>query len=186
MECACHLFNLGGSREIICCIMAVQRNYLAVNVEIVDKYDIKILNALQADGRISNKDLAARVALSPAPCWRRVDALHKSGVINGYSAIINQEKLGLNITAFAQITLENHHPETVAVFDRSIQSLAEILECHATSGEYDYLLKIVTIDMNSYNRILYEQILTIPAIRSVNTSFSMIQKKKTAHLPIID
>ncbi|KAA3639049.1 MAG: Lrp/AsnC family transcriptional regulator [Proteobacteria bacterium] len=152
----------------------------------MDKYDRKILKVLQSEGRISNKDLAQEVALSQAPCWRRVDALQKSGLIKGYTAIVDQEKVGLNITAFAQITLDNHHPETVQHFDRSIQQWPEILECHATSGEYDYLLKIVTRDMNSYNHLIYEKILTLPSIRSVNTSFSMQQKKRTSHLPISD
>ena len=143
----------------------------------MDKYDRDILKVLQSEGRISNKDLAQKVALSQAPCWRRVDALQKSGLIKGYTAIVDQEKVGLNITAFAQITLDNHHPETVQRFDQGIQQWPEILECHATSGEYDYLLKIVTRDMNSYNHLIYDKILTLPSIRSVNTSFSMKQKK---------
>lgn len=152
----------------------------------MDKYDREILKVLQSEGRISNKDLAKQVALSQAPCWRRVNALQKSGLIKGYTAIVDQEKVGLNITAFAQITLDNHHPETVQYFDQGIQQWPEILECHATSGEYDYLLKIVTRDMNSYNHLIYDKILTLPSIRSVNTSFSMQQKKRTSHLPISD
>ena len=152
----------------------------------MDKYDREILKVLQSEGRISNKDLAQKVALSQAPCWRRVDALQKSGLIRGYTAIVNQEKVGLNITAFAQITLDNHHPETVQQFDRGIQQWPEILECHATSGEYDYLLKIVTRDMNSYNHLIYDKILMLPSILSVNTIFSMQQKKRTSHLPISD
>lgn len=150
----------------------------------MDKYDREILNVLQSEGRISNKALAKKVALSQAPCWRRVDALQKSGLIKAYTAIVDQEKVGLNITAFAQVTLDNHHTETVQRFDRGIQQWPEILECHATSGEYDYLLKIVTRDMNSYNHLVYDKILSIPSIRSVNTSFSMQQKKRTSHLPI--
>ncbi len=152
----------------------------------MDKYDRKILKVLQSEGRISNKALAEQVALSQAPCWRRVEALQKSGVITGYTAIVSQEKLGLNLTAFAQITLDNHHPDTVKRIDEGIQQWPEILECHATSGEYDYLLKIVTQDMNSYNQLIYDKILMLPSIRSVNTSFSMQQKKRTSQLPISD
>ncbi len=152
----------------------------------MDLYDKKILKALQLDGRITNKDLAEKVALSQAPCWRRVDHLEKKGLIKGYTAIVDQDKLGLSITAFAQISLDNHHPETVEQFDQGIQQWPEILECHATSGEYDYLLKIVARDMNDYNQLIYEKILRIPSIRSINTSFSMQQKKRTSHLPIGD
>lgn len=150
----------------------------------MDSYDKKILKALQLDGRITNKDLAKQVALSQAPCWRRVDALEKKGVIKGYTAVVDQQMLGLNLIAFAQISLDNHHPETVEQFDQGIQQWPEILECHATSGESDYLLKIVTHDMNSYNQLIYEKILTLPSIRSINTSFSMQQKKRTSQLPI--
>ncbi|MCB1581489.1 MAG: Lrp/AsnC family transcriptional regulator [Marinicella sp.] len=152
----------------------------------MDLFDKKILKALQLDGRITNKDLSEHVSLSQAPCWRRVDALEKQGYIKGYTAIVDQDKLGLSITAFAQITLDNHHPETVEQFDQGIQQWPEILECHATSGEYDYLLKIVARDMNDYNQLIYEKILRIPSIRSINTSFSMQQKKRTSHLPIQD
>ncbi len=152
----------------------------------MDLYDRKILRALQRDGRVTNKDLAEQVSLSQAPCWRRVDALEKQGLIKGYTAIVDQDMLGLNITAFAQISLDNHHQETVEQFDRGIQQWPEILECHATSGESDYLLKIVARDMNDYNQLIYEKILRLPSIRSINTSFSMQQKKRTSHLPIGD
>lgn len=150
----------------------------------MDEFDKKILNNLQKDGRISNKQLAKKVALSQAPCWRRVDQLQKSGLIKGYTALLDQNKMGLSITAFAQIMLDNHHPETVRAFDRSIRDWPEILECHATSGEYDYLLKIVAKDMQHYNGLIYERVLRIPAIRSVNTSFSMVNKKSTTALPV--
>lgn len=152
----------------------------------MDNYDRKILQALQLDGRITNKQLAEQVSLSQAPCWRRVDALEKNGLITGYTAIVDQQKLGLNLTAFAQISLDNHHPDTVKRFDEGIQQWPEILECHATSGEYDYLLKIVATDMQSYNQLIYEKILRLPSIRSVNTSFSMQEKKRTSQLPIVE
>jgi DNA-binding Lrp family transcriptional regulator len=150
----------------------------------MDSFDKKILVALQKDGRITNKDLAKQVSLSQAPCWRRVDALEKQGLITGYTAIVDQQKLGLNLTAFAQISLDNHHPDTVHQFDEGIQQWPEILECHATSGEYDYLLKIVATDMQTYNQLIYEKILRLPSIRSVNTSFSMQEKKRTSQLPV--
>ena len=92
----------------------------------------------------------------------------------------------MNLTAFAQISLDNHHPDTVRQFDEGIQQWPEILECHATSGEYDYLLKIVATDMQAYNQLIYEKILRLPSIRSVNTSFSMQEKKRTSQLPVVD
>jgi DNA-binding Lrp family transcriptional regulator len=160
--------------------------YIEYKLSNMDTYDKKILVALQQDGRITNKDLASQVSLSQAPCWRRVDALEKQGLITGYTAIVDQQKLGLNLTAFAQISLDNHHPDTVRRFDEGIQQWPEILECHATSGEYDYLLKIVATDMQAYNQLIYEKILRLPSIRSVNTSFSMQEKKRTSQLPVVD
>jgi len=150
----------------------------------MDEFDKKILQLLQEDGRMSNKLLAQEVSLSQAPCWRRVDNLQKKGIIKGYTALLDQSKLGLTITAFAQVMLENHHPESLEIFSRSIMDLPEVLECHATSGAYDYLLKIVAIDMQHYNTFIDEKILRIPSIRSVNSSFSMMQKKQTTVLPL--
>ena len=150
----------------------------------MDLHDIKILQEIQKNGRVSNKELAEKVNLSPAPCWRRMSALEEQGVIKSYTALLNHEKIGLTITAFAHVSLENHHTDTVRSFDKAIAEWAEIQECHATSGSYDYLLKIVTVDMKAYNNFMYEKLLRLKAIRSVNTSFSMMQKKVSTELPL--
>lgn len=150
----------------------------------MDKYDIKILQTIQQNGRISNKELANRVNLSSAPCWRRMNSLEEKGYIKNYTALLNQEKIGLTITAFAHVSLDDHHANTVKSFDAAIAIWSEIQECHATSGGYDYLLKIITQDMQSYNKFMYEKLLKIKAIRSVNTSFSMMQKKLSTQLPL--
>ena len=150
----------------------------------MDNYDKNILREIQQDGRVSNKELANKVNLSPAPCWRRMNALEEKGYINNYVALLSRDKLGLSITAFAHVSLDNHHSETVELFDQAIQKWPEVLECHATSGDYDFLLKITTSDMKAYNYFLYEKLLKLDAIRSVNTSFSMMQKKMSTQLPL--
>ena len=150
----------------------------------MDKYDIKILQALQQNGRISNKELANAVNLSPAPCWRRMSALEEKGYIKRYTALLNHEKVALSITAFAHVSLDDHHANTVKSFDKAIAKWSEVQECHATSGGYDYLLKIITVDMRAYNDFMYEKLLKLKAIRSVNTSFSMMQKKVSTELPL--
>lgn len=147
-------------------------------------YDIKILQEIQKNGRISNKELAKAVNLSPAPCWRRMHALEKDGYINSYTALLNHKKIGLTITAFAHVSLDDHHEKTVTSFDRAIAIWPEVQECHATSGGYDYLLKIITVDMQDYNDFMYEKLLKLKAIRSVNTSFSMMQKKVSTQLSL--
>ncbi len=150
----------------------------------MDKYDIKILEEIQRNGRISNKELAEIVNLSSAPCWRRMNVLEEQGYIKSYTALLNKEKVGLTITAFAHISLNDHHEKTVAEFDNSIANWQEVQECHATSGGYDYLLKIATVDMQAYNTFMYENLLKLKGIRSVNTSFSMVQKKVSTQLPL--
>lgn len=150
----------------------------------MDKYDIKILEVIQQRGRISNKELAEVVNLSPAPCWRRMNTLEQEGYIKSYTALLDHEKIGLSITAFAHVSLDDHHEKTVQSFDQSIANWPEVQECHATSGGYDYLLKIITADMKSYNQFMYERLLKLKAIRSVNTSFSMQQKKVSTQLPL--
>jgi DNA-binding Lrp family transcriptional regulator len=150
----------------------------------MDIYDIKILEEVQKNGRITNKELADKVNLSTAPCWRRMNALEELGYIKSYTALLNKEKIGLTITAFAHVSLNNHHEKTVAEFDDSIAKWQEVQECHATSGGYDYLLKIITVDMQAYNVFMYEHLLKLKAIRSVNTSFSMVQKKVSIQLPL--
>jgi len=113
-----------------------------------------------------------------------MNALEQGGYIKSYTALLNHEKVGLSITAFAHISLDNHHSSTVKSFDAAIAIWQEVQECHATSGSYDYLLKIITVDMQAYNNFMYDKLLKLKAIRSVNTSFSMMQKKISTELPL--
>ena len=151
---------------------------------LLDRFDLAILRELQSDGRISNRDLAERVGLSPAPCWRRLRALEEQQIISRYAALLDAEKVGLSIIAFAHISLENHHADTVNEFDKAIQSADEVLECYMTSGEYDYMLKVVAADMAAYEKFFSEVLMQIAAIRNVSTSFALRHKKLTTILPL--
>lgn len=152
----------------------------------LDRFDIAILTVLQTRGRISNKDLAEQVGLSPAPCWRRLRALEQSGVIRGYAALLEPNAVNLNIIAFAHIALENHHAQTVAEFDAAIQKMPEVLECYMTSGKYDYMLKIAARDMAAYEQLLSDGLMQIQAVRSVSTSFALRHNKLTTALPLYE
>jgi Lrp/AsnC family leucine-responsive transcriptional regulator len=143
-----------------------------------------MLEALQNDGRLSNRDLAKKVSLSPSPSWRRLRALEKSGVISHYAAVIDREKAGLPILGFAHVTLLDHNTESVKKFDRAILLAPQVLECHATSGEHDYMLKVVAPDMASYQGFLSGYLLKIGVVRTVNTSFALKQQKSTTRLPL--
>ena len=150
----------------------------------LDKADIAILEALQQDGRLSNRDLAKKVSLSPSPSWRRLRALEETGVISHYAAVVNREKVGLSIMGFAHVTLHDHRAETVRKFDRAIMGAPQVLECHSTSGEHDYMLKVVAPDMASYQEFLSEYLLKIGVVRTVNTSFVLKRQKSTTALPM--
>ncbi|HCX88063.1 MAG TPA: AsnC family transcriptional regulator [Gammaproteobacteria bacterium] len=150
----------------------------------LDRYERAILTTLQSDGRISNRDLAQKVGLSPSPCWRRLRELEQRGVIRGYSAQLDTEQLGFALRAFAHVSLNNHHPETVGQFDDAVRDWPEILECYMTSGDYDYMLKIVVPDMSAFEDFLTARLLQVPAIRAVNTSFVLRSMKDTTALPL--
>ncbi|MBS0377302.1 MAG: Lrp/AsnC family transcriptional regulator [Proteobacteria bacterium] len=149
-----------------------------------DRLDRRILEELQADARITNQELAKRVGLSPAPCWRRLRRLEEAGFIAGYATVLNAAAIGLPILAYAVVSLENHHPESVAQFDERVRSRPEVLECHSMSGANDYLLRIVAASMESYEHFLSTQLLQLKAVRSVNTSFVLRTKKYTTRLPL--
>src|SRR5215472_14727144 len=131
----------------------------------LDRVDRRILDTLQADARISNQELAKRVGLSPAPCWRRLRRLQEEGFISGYATLLNGPAVGLPILAYALVSLENHHPETIREFDQLVKDRPEILECHSMSGPNDYLLRIVAASMEAYEHFLSTQLLQLAAVR---------------------
>jgi Lrp/AsnC family leucine-responsive transcriptional regulator len=150
----------------------------------LDDLDRKILAALQENARLSNRELAEKAGLSPAPCWRRVKRLESEGVIARYATLLDPEAVGLPVTAYLHVSLDDHHPQTVERFDELIQRLPEVLECHAMSGQTDYLLKVVAPGMAEYEAFLSQHLLPVAAVRSVNTSFVLKRKKMTTVLPL--
>lgn len=151
---------------------------------IQDRLDRSILEQLQANARLSNQELAELVGLSPSPCWRRVKRLEEAGVIKGYVALLEPKQVGVPILAYAQISLDDHRTECIEAFDAFVQSSQQILECCSLSGQYDYLLKIVTSSMEDYEAFLAGEMLHLAGVRSVNTSFVLNQKKFTTAMPL--
>ena len=150
----------------------------------LDKTDKRILEVLQREGRLSNRELAEKVSLSPSPCWRRLKELESQGVIMGYVAMLEPDALGLGVMAFTHVSLDNHHPETLKEFHRAIMDCPEVLECHMTSGDHDYTLKVVAKDLASYQSFLSRQLMGVKGVRSVNSSFCLRQHKLTTALPV--
>ena len=150
----------------------------------LDRLDRRILDELQADARISNQELAKRVGLSPAPCWRRLQRLERDGFIAAHVTLLNAPAIGLPITAYAMVSLENHHPESVRQFDQMVAERPEVLECHSMSGSNDFLLRIVAASIVDYEKFMSTHLLQVKAVRSVNTSFVLRTRKHTTRLPV--
>ena len=149
----------------------------------MDDKDLQILRELQKNGRLSNAELAERVNLSPSPCLRRFRNLEKLGVIEGYTAIINQKSYGLPVTVFIQIRLDHHSTEAAQEFERRIQDIDEVMDCHLMTGDTDYLLRVVVESLEAYEAFIRKRFHPIPYIASINTSFAYGVVKQSRVLP---
>lgn len=150
----------------------------------LDRIDRNILNELQTDGRISNVELSKRVGLSPTPCLERVKRLEKQGYINGYTALVNPHFLGASLLVFVEITLNRDSSEVFDKFNRAVQLLDDIQECHLVSGDFDYLLKTRVSDMSAYRRLLSETLLRLPSVSDTRTYVVMEEVKQTNKVAI--
>ncbi|WNW14158.1 Lrp/AsnC family transcriptional regulator [Pseudomonas sp. DTU_2021_1001937_2_SI_NGA_ILE_001] len=150
----------------------------------LDRVDIAIAERLQRDGRLSNTRLAEQVALSEASCWRRQKRLEERGLIEGYQAILNRRKLGLGVMAFVQISCHEHSEEVTAQFERIIQAAPQVLSCHNTTGEADYLLQVVARDLDSYSRFVEKVLRTLPGVSSIRSNLSLRELKTDNRLPV--
>ena len=150
----------------------------------LDALDRKILESLQADGRISVADLAAKVGLSPSPCLRRVRNLEKAGVISRYVALLDQRAVGLPVSVFVSIKLEKQKQESLDRFEKAIQRWPEILECYLMTGSRDYWLRVVVPGLDAYERFVKQKLTRIEGIASIESSFALQQVKYTNVLPL--
>lgn len=150
----------------------------------LDHIDLKILAELQANARLSIAALAKRVALTPTPCARRVQQLEAAGVIRAYVALLDQAMLGLPVNAFVEVRLVREGAVEVAEFESAVHRHPEVMECWAMSGGYDYLLRVVTADLESYNRFLRDELLALRCVDHVETSFALQRVVERTALPL--
>lgn len=151
----------------------------------LDRYDRRILEELQRDGRISNQELADRIGLSPSPCLRRVRALEESGIIRGYAALLDAKTLGLNLMAILSISMDKHTPERFERFDVAVTAIPEVQECLLITGrDADYQLKVVVRDMDAYQDLLLNKITRIEGVTGVHSSFVLRRVVERASLPL--
>ncbi len=144
----------------------------------IDQFDQKILNALVEDGRMSITELSERVGLSKTPCQARLKKLIDSGYIDGFKAILNPIKLGLDHVAFAEVKLTDTREEALLSFNNAIKKIKEIEECHMIAGRFDYLLKVRTSDIRRYRIVLGEKISSLPFVASTSTNVVMQSVKE--------
>lgn len=150
----------------------------------LDEIDRKILHYLQNYGRMSNAELADRVALSPSPCLRRVKALEEKGVIDRYVAIVNSKKVGLPVNVVIHVSLHSQELSQLQTFQQRIGECEEVMECYLMTGGSDYMLRVVVPDLERYQHFLVEKLTRIPGISNIQSSFALQQLIDKTELPI--
>ena len=139
----------------------------------LDEAERGILDHLQRDGRMTNAELARRVGISESPCFRRVKGLEESGVICGYSARVDQAKLGLPVTIFVAVELERQSTEALTAFENAVRQFDQVMECYLMTGTRDILLRVVAEDLPDFDRFLEDRLMRVPGIRNTRSSFTL-------------
>lgn len=151
---------------------------------VLDATDWRILQELQADGRLTNVELARRVGISPPPCLRRVRALEKAGFIRGYHALLNEKQLGFDLTAFAMIGLTRQAEADLAAFEEQARKWELVRECYILSGEVDFILKCVASDMTTFQNFIMRELTMAPNVGSVKTALAIRCSKWAPGVPL--
>lgn len=151
---------------------------------ILDAIDTRIIAALQADGRLSNAQLAERVGLSPSPCLRRVKRLEQQGFIEAYRAVLQRDRVGLGFTAFVTVKIEGHADLRADTLQEAMIAMPEVVACHMVSGDSDYMLEVVVPDRESFQAFLVDKLLDHGIIREVRSNIAIQPLKTAAPLPL--
>ena len=151
---------------------------------LLDAYSLKILLELQRDARQTVAQLSAAVGLSPTPCWKRVKEMEAAGVIRGYTALVDQEKVGLHLTVMVEVNLTHHSEEQVQRFEQAVAASLNIVRCQATTGQADYLMTVLAPDIKHYERLLHDTIFKLPGVTHVRSSIVLKEIKSEIALPI--
>lgn len=150
----------------------------------LDPTDRRILAVLQRNGRITNAELAAEVALSASACHRRVQRLEETGLIRGYVALLDARKLRRQTTVFVEITLSGQADEVLEAFEKGVRAIPDVLECHLMAGTADYLLKIVVEDTDDFARIHRQHLARLPGVAQMHSSFALRTVFRTTAIPV--
>ena len=151
----------------------------------LDRMDARIIAELQKDGRLSVVELGERIGLTGTPCARRVKQLEQSGVIVGYTAIVDPGRLGLKVQAFVQVKLDRHTDENVDLFERELAALDQVVSCQAITGEYDFILQVVVPDLEKLSELVLKRLLKIACVRDVHSSVVLDTVKRSVRVPLV-
>jgi Lrp/AsnC family transcriptional regulator, leucine-responsive regulatory protein len=162
-------------------ITAIHGRFLRMKL---DRFDRAILQALQLEGRITNSVLAERVNLSESASLRRVRSLEESGLIEGYTAIVNQQKAGCPVNVFVNITLDRQDETDLRKFEDTVRKIPEVMECYLMTGDYDYLVRVVVADTADFERLHSKHLTRLPGVARVHSSFALRTVQKARELPI--
>ena len=150
----------------------------------LSKSDVEILKMVQSDATLSTAAIAEKINLSQSPCWRRIKRLEGLGVIKKQVALLDPQRLDLNVTVHAYIVIKKHDEESLTAFESAVQNVKDIVECYSTSGEKDYVLKIKVSSVSHYEQLLKEKLVQLPNVASVNSTFALKQVKYSTALPL--
>jgi Lrp/AsnC family leucine-responsive transcriptional regulator len=150
----------------------------------MDTTDLRILDRLQQDGRISNVDLARAVNLSPSPCLARVRALEAQGYIDRHVTLLDPKKLGLTVSVLVQVTLEKQIEAALEIFEKAVLERPEVMECYLMTGDADYLLRVLVPDVPAFERFILDFLSRVPGVGNIKSSFALKQVKYQTKLPI--
>jgi Lrp/AsnC family transcriptional regulator len=150
----------------------------------LDKIDQRILAALQEDASRSAAEIAEAVGLSQSPCWRRIHRLREEGYISKIVALLDRKKLGLRAQLFVQVKVTSNDQASLAAFAQAIREFPEVMECHVILGMFDFLLRVVTKDMEAYEKFYFETLSRVPNIREVNSFVAATEVKSTTSFPM--
>lgn len=150
----------------------------------IDDIDRAILRALQQNADYSMADLGNLVGLSHTPCWRRLKRLEVEGIIRNKVTLLDAGKLNLGVTVHAYITIKHHQQDALEAFESAVSAIPEIVECYSTSGDKDYVLRVVVESVEHYEKLMKTQLINLPNLGSINSAFALKQVKYTTQLPI--
>jgi Lrp/AsnC family transcriptional regulator len=150
----------------------------------LDGKDLAILQLLQRDAGLTSTDISRQLNLSQSPCWRRINRIETAGLVRRRVALLDREKLGMEVVVFATLNLSAHGREQIDRFEKEIRAFPEVVECYTMTGAWDYMLKIITRDVRHYEKFIREHLLTMPAIREMHSHIAVTEIKNTTELPL--